>query len=225
VNNAPTDPSFQGFVAIPGTPARVKVDGYAKLDTIIDSKPAGNTDRFIPSTIPVGLTDAQRSPSTTMHVRQTRLNLDFRSPTELGVDFRTFAEIDFYGTSGPIDPRMRHFFGQLANVLVGQTWTTFIDVDAFPDSLDDDGSSVAVKLRQPQVRYTHRLTSSQNLAFAIERPRPKRGKLPAPGRLTARRPTSWCAIASMAAVDTSRPARSCAPSGIASPSGARRPSG
>jgi len=170
VDNKPLDPAFLGFVSIPGTPARVKVDGYAKLDTIIDSRPAGNTDRFVPSTIPIGLSDAQQSPSTTMHVRQTRVNLDFRSPTELGVDFRTFAEIDFFGTSGPVDPRMRHFFGQLANVLVGQTWTTFIDVDAFPDSLDDDGSSVAVKLRQPQVRYTQRLTPTQNLAFAIERP-------------------------------------------------------
>jgi hypothetical protein len=170
VDNKPLDPAYLGFVSIPGTPARVKVDGYAKLDTIIDSHPAGNTDRFIPSTIPVGLTDAQRSPSTTMHVRQTRVNLDFRGPTELGVDFRTFAEIDFFGASGPIDPRMRHFFGQLANVLVGQTWTTFIDVDAYPDSLDDDGSSVAVKLRQPQVRYTQPLGPGQSLAFAMERP-------------------------------------------------------
>jgi hypothetical protein len=98
------------------------------------------------------------------------VNLDFRSPTELGVDFRTFAEIDFFGTSGPVDPRMRHFYGQLANVLVGQTWTTFVDVDAYPDSLDDSGSSVAVKLRQPQVRYTQRLAPNQNIAFAIERP-------------------------------------------------------
>ena len=113
VNNQPLDPALQGFLAIPGTPARLKFDGYAKLDTIIDAKPAGNTDQFLPSSIPVGLTDAQRVASTTMHVRQTRLNLDFRSPTELGADFRTYAEIDFFGTSGSLDPRMRHFYGQV----------------------------------------------------------------------------------------------------------------
>lgn len=170
VDNVPIDPALQGFVAIPGTPARVKIDGYAKLDTIVDTKPAGNPDRFVPSTIPVGLSEAQQTPSTNLHVRQTRLNLDFRSPTELGVDFRTFAEVDFFGVSGPVDPRMRHFFGQLANFLVGQTWTTFTDVDAFPDTLDDQGSGMAIKLRQPQFRYTQRLRSGQSLAFAIERP-------------------------------------------------------
>src|SRR6201988_2446990 len=42
VDNRPLDPALQGFIPIPGTPARVKVDGYAKLDTNIDSKPAGN---------------------------------------------------------------------------------------------------------------------------------------------------------------------------------------
>ena len=170
VDNAPLDPAYQAFVSIPGTPARVKIDGYAKLDTIVDTRPAGNPDRFIPSTIPVGLSDAQRTPSTTLHIRQTRLNLDFRSPTSLGSELRTFAEIDFFGPDAPFDPRVRHFYGQLANFLVGQTWTTFTDPDAFPDSLDDNGSSVAIKLRQAQVRYTQRLKSGQSLAFALERP-------------------------------------------------------
>ncbi len=170
VNNAPLDPSLQGFIPIPGTPARMKIDGYAKLDTIVDTKPAGNTDRFIPSTMPVGLTDAEQTPSTTLHIRQTRINVDFRSPTTIGSDLRTFAEIDFFGPNAPFDPRLRHFYGQLANFLVGQTWTTFTDPDAFPDSLDDNGSSVATKLRQAQVRYTQRLKPGHSLAFAIERP-------------------------------------------------------
>ena len=67
VDNRPLDPTLQGFIPIPGTPSRVKVDGYAKLDTNIDGKPAGNPDRFMPSTIPVGLSDAQQTASSTMH--------------------------------------------------------------------------------------------------------------------------------------------------------------
>lgn len=170
VDNRPLDPAMQGFIAIPGTPARVKVDGYAKLDTNIDSKPAGNPDRFVPSTIPIGLSNAQQTVSSTMHVRQTRINVDFRSPTELGSDFRTFAEFDFFGSDGPVDPRMRHFYGQLANVLVGQTWTTFTDVDAVPDTLDDGAPIGVSKLRQPQVRYTLALRPGHSLAIAAERP-------------------------------------------------------
>jgi hypothetical protein len=99
IDNVPTDVGPQGFVAIPGTPARAKLDGYAKLDTIVDAKPAGNTDQFVPSTIPIGLPDALQTASTTMHIRQTRLNLDFRSPTEIG-EFRSFVELDFFGSSG-----------------------------------------------------------------------------------------------------------------------------
>ncbi len=170
VDNRPIDPAMQGFVAIPGTPARVKLDGYAKLDTIVDTNPAGNPDQFLPGTIPVGLSDAERVVSSTLHVRQTRLNLDFRSPTDFGTDFRTFAEIDFYGTSGPVDPRMRHFYGQLANVLIGQTWTSFTDPDAFPDMIDIAGPAGVSLLRQAQVRYTQPLGARQSLAFAIERP-------------------------------------------------------
>ena len=169
VNNAPTEVGPLGFLNIPGTSARVKVDGYAKLDTIVDAKPAGNTDQFVPSTIPVGLSDALRTAATTMHVRQTRLNLDFRSPTEVG-EFRTFAELDFYGSGGPVDPRMRHFYGQVANVLIGQTWTTFTDVDAFPDTLDFSGPAGMSVLRQAQLRYTQPLAAGQSLALAIERP-------------------------------------------------------
>ena len=170
VDNRSLDPALQGFLAIPGTPARMKVDGYAKLDVIADTTPAGNPDRFVPSTIPVGLSDAQQTANSTLHVRQTRINLDFRSPTELGSDFRTFAEIDFFGPSGPVDPRMRHFFAQLANVLIGQTWTTFTDVDAVPDILDDGAPVGVSKLRQAQVRYTYPLRDRQSLAFAVERP-------------------------------------------------------
>lgn len=170
VDNKPIDPALQGFIPISGTPARMKIDGYAKLDTIIDTKPAGNSDRFIPSTMPVGLSEAEQNPSTTLHIRQTRINVDFRSPTSIASDLRTFAEIDFFGPNAPFDPRLRHFYGQLKNVLVGQTWTTWTDPDAFPDSLDDNGSSVATKLRQPQVRYTQPLSGGQSLAFAIERP-------------------------------------------------------
>ena len=116
------------------------------------------------------MTTAERVASTTLHVRQTRLNLDFRSPTEFGVDFRSFAEIDFYGADGPVDPRMRHFYGQVSNLLIGQTWTTFTDVDAFPDTLDIAGPAGLSLLRQAQVRYTQPLRGRQSLAMAIERP-------------------------------------------------------
>ncbi|HUR36064.1 MAG TPA: DcaP family trimeric outer membrane transporter, partial [Vicinamibacterales bacterium] len=169
VDNIPIDPAMTGFFGIPNTPARLKVDGYAKLDAIFDPHPAGNSDQFNVGSIPIGLTDAERVANTNIHVRQTRVQLDFRSPSALGSDLRAFAETDFFGSSGAVDPRMRHFYGQLQNVLLGQTWTTFTDVDAFPDQLDFSGPAGMTVLRQPQIRYTQPLATGQSLAFAIEK--------------------------------------------------------
>src|SRR3974377_1520102 len=61
INNTPLDPSLQGFFQIPGTPARLKFDGYAKLDMNIDPRPAGNIDQFINTTIPVNVAPNAKS--------------------------------------------------------------------------------------------------------------------------------------------------------------------
>ena len=169
VDNVPIDPALVGFFPIPDTPARMKIDGYAKLDTIFDTRPAGNPDEFNVGTIPINLSGPERVANTNIHARQTTVQLDFRTPTSAKTEFRAFAEIDFFGSSGPVDPRLRHFYGQLNNVLLGQTWTTFVDVDAFPDRLDFAGPAGMSRLRQPQIRYSHPLAKGQSLALGIEK--------------------------------------------------------
>ena len=41
-----------------------------------------------------------------------------------------FMQYDFFGSNGPTTPRLRHFYAQLHNILVGQTSTNFMDPDA-----------------------------------------------------------------------------------------------
>src|SRR4029077_7142792 len=78
-DNVPLDPKYKGFFRLPGTQTILKIGGYFKTDFIYDLKPAGNTDSFIPSSIPiptvVGVNNA------TISVRPTRLSLDFRVPS------------------------------------------------------------------------------------------------------------------------------------------------
>ena len=169
VDNVPIDPALVGFFSIPNTPARMKVDGYAKLDTIIDTRPAGNPDQFNVGSIPINLPGPQRITNTNIHARQTRVQLDFRTPTGVGSEFRAFAEIDFFGSSGSVDPRLRHFYGQVKNVLLGQTWTTFTDVDAIPDQLDLSAPAGIGLQRQAQIRYTYPVAKGQSLALGIEK--------------------------------------------------------
>lgn len=83
--NAPLDPTYQGFMQLFGTKTWVKLGGYAKLDAIVDSTKVGNPNMFITSKIPVeGEADYGKGEHFALHAKQTRLNLELRSPTPLG---------------------------------------------------------------------------------------------------------------------------------------------
>ena len=89
---------------------------------------------FITTQIPVeGETDYGKGEHFAMHAKQTRLNLELRSPTPLG-SLKIYYENDFFNnnTEPSMDYRLRHFYGQIANITVGQTWTTFYDPDVIP---------------------------------------------------------------------------------------------
>jgi hypothetical protein len=165
VDNAPLDPRFPGFFRLPGTPTFMKIGGYFKTDFIYDGKPAGDPERFIPSSFPVGQPGVN---NTTVSIRPTRMNLDFRVPVkELG-DVRFYVEADFFG-SNSTSPRLRHAYTQAKNFLIGQTFSNFQDPDAGPDGLDFQGPNSQVAIRNPQFRYTHPLGEKTSLSFAVEK--------------------------------------------------------
>ena len=151
--------------------------GYVKFDTIVSdysdgSLAAGNLGRdfYVPSLTPVGGTS--ESQSTDMHARQTRFA--FKTTTDLDSNkIGTYLEFDFMvnpsgneRVSNSYAPRMRHAFLTYNNWLVGQTWSTFMNVGALPETLDFVGSTDAtIFIRQSMIRYTH-----GNFQFAVENP-------------------------------------------------------
>jgi len=168
IGNAPITPSKIGYISIPGTESSFKIGGYAKMDAIVDLRLAGDPDQFRTSSIPINAPSGLETSSFNLHVRQTRFNVDIRRPGPRG-DTRVFVEADFFGSGGATAFRMRHAYGQAHNLLVGWTWSTLVDVDAFPDSLDNMGSNGLSKTRQPQVRYTLPLKRGNSLAFGVEK--------------------------------------------------------
>ena len=166
-NNVPLDPRYDGFFKIPGTQTIMKIGGFFKTDFIYDLKPAGNIDQFIPSSFPVpqvsGVYNANVS------IRPTRLSLDFRTPsTRLG-EVRLYVEGDMFGTNAAT-PRLRHAYAQMDNLLIGQTWTNFMDTDVIPDTLDYRGPNGMVGLLNPQFRYGFAVSPSATLHLSVERP-------------------------------------------------------
>src|SRR4029077_10751933 len=114
-DNLPLDPKYHGLFYLPGTETILKIGGYAKTDFIYDLKPAGNTDSFVTSSIPVPQVASVNN--FTVSIRPTRLNLDFRVPTTGLGEARFYVEADFFGTNSTT-PRLRHAYGQIRNLLL-----------------------------------------------------------------------------------------------------------
>ena len=166
--NAPLEPSYPGFFYLPGTQTMLNIDGFARTDFIYDPKVSGLSDAFVPSSIPIPSPSGPGSFNAS--IRGSRISGDFRVPAgDLGTA-RAFIQIDFFGPDGTTAPRLRHFYAQLDNILVGQTFSNFMDPDAFADTLDTQGANSAISARVPQVRYSFGLGKGASGYVSIEVP-------------------------------------------------------
>lgn len=157
---------------------RIAFDGYVKFDVISQRFSGGDVadgsivrDFLIPGAIPVG-----GDPSgfdTDFNARQTRFI--FKTETDVGTehDLKSHIELDFMVTPGGDErisnsyvPRLRQAYISYDNWLFGQTWSTFQNVGALPDSLDFIGATPGTVFdRQPMIRYTN-----GGLQLALEQP-------------------------------------------------------
>ena len=162
---------FPGSFPIPGTNMSAKIGGYVRLGLVDSLDPIGSDDRFIVGSIPVGEpTPGLDNEGFTISAKRSRVNLDMRMDSSVGT-FRAFIEGDFAAEIGDTDTyRLRHAFGQYKSVLLGQTWSTFMDTGATPEELDFEGLNANINDRQPLLRYTKNLGPSKSFAVALEDP-------------------------------------------------------
>jgi hypothetical protein len=105
-------------------------------------------------------------------VRQTRFGVKTSTPTGLG-DLKTQFEFELFGTgvdAGQTTFRLRHAYGELGQFGAGQTWSPFMDIDVFPNSLEYWGPNGMVFFRNIQIRWMPIRSDSTRLMFALERP-------------------------------------------------------
>lgn len=144
----------------------LKLGGYIKVDLIHDFDEIGSTDSFDPRTIPTSGAD-EPGDNTRLHARQSRLNLDVRGPSSIG-PFRAFVEGDFFGDKSTF--RLRHAYATTGAVLGGQTWSTFMDEEIMPETLDFEEPIAYPMVRQAQVRLTRTFEDGSYFAIALEDP-------------------------------------------------------
>ena len=104
-------------------------------------------------------------------VRQSRFGVKSFTPTDLG-ELRTTFEFELFGTGGDAGQttfRLRHAYGELGQIGAGQTWSPFMDVDVFPNSLEYWGPSGMVFFRNVQVRWMP-IQGDTRMTIALERP-------------------------------------------------------
>ena len=159
---------FPGSIRIPGSDAAIKFGARIRTAVVLTLDPLGTDDRFLTSSIPVGVPstsgDARR---TNITARASRLNIEFRTPGGRE-EVRAFFEGDFAGAGDQF--RLRHGYAQYRGFIVGQTWSTFSDPNVNIEDLDFEGISSENVIRQPQLRYWWTHGEGRRFAIAVETP-------------------------------------------------------
>lgn len=156
--------------------------GYVKLDGIYSSntrgRPSDVADYLLaPGLISVPTPDNDQAFNFT--ARESRVWLEASAATDHGpVD--AHIEIDFLGfdaslggelTTTSSSLRLRHAYATWNGWLAGQTWTTWMDLDALPETNDFGSPAGRIFARQAQVRYTLPLSAlGGQVQLAVENP-------------------------------------------------------
>ncbi|WP_426485398.1 DcaP family trimeric outer membrane transporter [Flavobacterium sp. 2] len=104
-------------------------------------------------------------------VRQTRFGIKNYFDTGIG-ELKTHFEFELFGTgvdAGQTTFRLRHAYAELGKFGAGQTWSPFMDIDVFPNTLEYWGPTGMVFFRNIQIRYMP-IQGDTRLTIALERP-------------------------------------------------------
>src|SRR5688572_7303645 len=159
---------FPGSIRIPGTESAFKLGGQARLVAVHTLDALGTEDRFVTSSIPVGVSRAGEEARTVYSPIASRLNTDLRMTSPRG-PMRLFIETDFAGAGRT--SRLRHAFLQTQRFVVGQPWSTFSDPEADTIGIDFEGLNAISRFRQPLIRWTPSGAGARyQWALAVENP-------------------------------------------------------
>jgi DcaP outer membrane protein len=149
-----------GSFRLPGSETSLRVYGHAEAQALIDrlgTAPGDNFTNLMEQ--PLDRRDIGFAKGKTKLTAQTsRFGFESATPGALGA-FSTKVEADFYAYCGAECNRnrlrLRHAYGEYAGFLIGQTWSTFMDLDNLPETVDFNGPIGAPFSRRMMVRYTY----------------------------------------------------------------------
>ena len=158
----------EGVRKIPGTDTRFLVGGFVEVDGLATRHEQTGAEQatFLVSSTPFGAADNDRR----LSIRQSQINWLSSTPTALGLltvnAQANLFSLDFDGTT---TLSLQRLYARLADVLVaGRTYSTFVDPDALPTTLDYNGPSGLTSVQQWLVRGMVPLGSGWTVAAGVE---------------------------------------------------------
>jgi len=153
--------------------ARLEISGFAMLDMGYQSGQSHPDwfDTARPVKLPAYEGEFGADGHWFMGVRQSRFGVRGFIPTKYG-EVKTIFEFELFGTgvdAGQTTFRLRHAWAELGQFGAGQYWSTFMDPDVFPNSIEYWGPNGIVWFRNVQFRWTP-ISGATTVAIALERP-------------------------------------------------------
>ncbi|MDR7015521.1 DcaP family trimeric outer membrane transporter [Acinetobacter sp. 3657] len=151
--------------------AEVSLYGYIRADASYQAKGASTMYNNI-SGVPLKGTAEAAQQKDRLHstANVSRIGLNFTTPTTAG-DVGGKLEMDFFGGASRDQFRIRHAYLMLDKWLIGQTWSTFIAPEYYPETIDAATYVGGALQRSPLVRYSDSISANTSFALSVEDPK------------------------------------------------------
>lgn len=176
---------------LPGSETSLRIYGFAELNAVKEFKGDNSANDYSTAAQYAPINDSigngKRTGVSYLTARTSRFGLEAATPTAYGPlgikiegDFNNEPRTGNSAVSGSAgniytqawtnsyNLRLRHAYGQFGGLLVGQTWSTFMDLDNSPETGDFNGPPGSTSLRQPQVRYAYGTKDMGTFTVALE---------------------------------------------------------
>lgn len=153
---------------------KLEIYGHTMLDGGYDFGQIGDPnweDVLRPTKLPAFEDQFGKGGRTFMSVRQTRFGVKASTPTAAGDAKGTF-EFELFGVGpdqGQTTFRLRHAYADWWQLRAGQTWSPFMDIDVFPNSIEYWGPNGMVFFRNIQLAWMP-IQGESRVTVALERP-------------------------------------------------------
>jgi len=182
---APKD-EWPGFYRVPGTNTQFKIGGFVELDLLHDTDDVYTPSALVTSAIVTRSSGSQAAVKgqTNFSVQASRFSVETRTPLKDSPitgprRVTTFFAWDMFNDFLSTTPqfRLREAYGEVdnflllgGNLLLGQTWSTYTNLYAVPNTLEFQTPNAVFGTRLPMVRWTKQLENEFKLKIAAEAP-------------------------------------------------------